>query len=113
MIPSTKVAPEKWRVPDYNERQGYGQFFVALAMLKLFEEAGLPKGVINFVPGSGGQVGTPAFTNPNLAGVHFTGSTEVFQNMWKTISENLKNMKYYPRIVGETGGKDFIFVHNT
>jgi 1-pyrroline-5-carboxylate dehydrogenase len=87
--------------------------YSAYWLMKLFEEAGLPKGVINFVPGSGGQVGTPAFTNPNLAGVHFTGSTEVFQNMWKTISENLKNMKYYPRIVGETGGKDFIFVHNS
>jgi 1-pyrroline-5-carboxylate dehydrogenase len=81
--------------------------------MKLFEEAGLPKGVINFVPGSGGQVGTPAMTNPNLAGVHFTGSTEVFQNMWKVISDNLKNMKYYPRIVGETGGKDFLFAHNS
>ena len=87
--------------------------YSAYWLMKLFEEAGLPKGVINFVPGSGGQVGTPAMTNPNLAGVHFTGSTEVFQNMWKTISDNLKNMKYYPRIVGETGGKDFIFVHNS
>lgn len=87
--------------------------YSAYWLMKLFEEAGLPKGVINFVPGSGGQVGTPAMTNPNLAGVHFTGSTEVFQNMWKLISENLKNMKYYPRIVGETGGKDFIFAHNS
>jgi len=87
--------------------------YSAYWLMKLFEEAGLPKGVINFVPGSGGQVGNPAMTNPNLAGVHFTGSTEVFQNMWKLISENLKNMKYYPRIVGETGGKDFIFAHNS
>jgi len=87
--------------------------YSAYWLMKLFEEAGLPKGVINFVPGSGGQVGTPAFTNSNLAGVHFTGSTEVFQGMWKTISDNLKNMKYYPRIVGETGGKDFIFAHNS
>ncbi len=87
--------------------------YSAYWLMKLFEEAGLPKGVINFLPGSGGQVGNPAFTNPHLAGVHFTGSTEVFQNMWKTISDNLKNMKYYPRIVGETGGKDFIFVHNS
>jgi 1-pyrroline-5-carboxylate dehydrogenase len=87
--------------------------YSAYYLMKLFQEAGLPKGVINFVPGSGGQVGTPAVTNPNLAGVHFTGSTEVFQNMWKTISDNLKNMKYYPRIVGETGGKDFIFAHNS
>lgn len=87
--------------------------YSAYHLMKLFEEAGLPKGVINFVPGSGGQVGTPAMTNPNLAGVHFTGSTEVFQNMWKVISDNLKNMKYYPRIVGETGGKDFIFAHSS
>ena len=87
--------------------------YSAYHLMKLFEEAGLPKGVINFIPGSGGQVGTPAMTNPNLAGVHFTGSTEVFQNMWKVVSDNLKNMKYYPRIVGETGGKDFIFAHNS
>jgi 1-pyrroline-5-carboxylate dehydrogenase len=87
--------------------------YSAYYLMKLFQEAGLPKGVINFVPGSGGQVGTPAMTNPNIAGVHFTGSTEVFQNMWKVISDNLKNMKYYPRIVGETGGKDFIFAHNS
>jgi 1-pyrroline-5-carboxylate dehydrogenase len=85
--------------------------YSAYWLMKLFEQAGMPKGVINFVPGSGGQVGNPAMTNPNLAGVHFTGSTEVFQNMWKLISDNLKNMKYYPRIVGETGGKDFIFAH--
>ncbi len=87
--------------------------YSAYWLMKLFEAAGLPKGVINFVPGSGGQVGTPAMTNPNLAGIHFTGSTEVFQNMWKLIADNLKNMKYYPRIVGETGGKDFIFAHNS
>lgn len=82
-------------------------------LMKLFEEAGLPKGVINFIPGSGGQVGNPVMASPFLAGVHFTGSTAVFQGMWKTISDNLKNMKYYPRIVGETGGKDFIFAHNS
>jgi len=87
--------------------------YSAYHLMKLFEEAGLPKGVINFVPGSGGQVGTPAMNNPNLAGIHFTGSTSVFQNMWKVISDNLKNMKYYPRIVGETGGKDFIFAHSS
>ncbi len=87
--------------------------YSAYHLMKLFEEAGLPKGVINFVPGSGGQVGTPAMSNPNLAGIHFTGSTAVFQNMWKVISDNLKSMKYYPRIVGETGGKDFIFAHNS
>ncbi len=87
--------------------------YSAYYLMKLFEEAGLPKGVINFVPGSGGQVGNPVMESPHLAGVHFTGSTAVLQGMWKTISENLKTNKYYPRIVGETGGKDFIFAHNT
>jgi 1-pyrroline-5-carboxylate dehydrogenase len=87
--------------------------YSAYHLMKLFEAAGLPKGVINFVPGSGGEVGVPAMNSPHLAGIHFTGSTAVFQGMWKTVSDNLKNMKYYPRIVGETGGKDFIFVHNS
>lgn len=82
-------------------------------LMKLFEAAGLPKGVINFVPGSGSQVGNPAMSSPHLAGIHFTGSTSVFQGMWKMVGENLSNMKYYPRIVGETGGKDFIFAHNS
>ena len=87
--------------------------YSAYHLMKLFEAAGLPKGVINFVPGSGGQVGAPAMNSSHLAGIHFTGSTAVFQGMWKSISDNLKNMKYYPRIVGETGGKDFIFAHNS
>ncbi len=87
--------------------------YSAYYLMKLFETAGMPKGVINFVPGSGGEVGVPAMSSPYLAGIHFTGSTVVFQGMWKTVSDNLKNMKYYPRIVGETGGKDFIFVHNS
>lgn len=87
--------------------------YSAYHLMKLFEAAGMPKGVINFVPGSGGEVGTPAMSSPYLAGIHFTGSTAVFQGMWKTVSDNLKTMKYYPRIVGETGGKDFIFVHNS
>ncbi|MBU2506758.1 MAG: L-glutamate gamma-semialdehyde dehydrogenase [Bacteroidetes bacterium] len=82
-------------------------------LMKLFEEAGLPKGVINYVPGSGGQVGNPVMASQHLAGIHFTGSTAVFQNMWKTVGDNISKMKYYPRIVGETGGKDFIFAHNT
>ncbi len=87
--------------------------YSAYYLMKLFKAAGLPKGVINFVPGSGGQVGNPVMESPHLAGIHFTGSTSVFQGMWKTIADNLKNMKYYPRIVGETGGKDFIFAHNS
>ena len=83
----------------------------AYYLSKLFEEAGVPPGVINMIPGSGGQVGDPVLAQPGLAGVHFTGSTPVFQNMWTTIGANIANYRTYPRIVGETGGKDFIFVH--
>jgi len=79
--------------------------------MKMLEEAGLPPGVINFVPGSGANVGDTCLADPNLAGIHFTGSTRVFQGMWKTIGENISNYKSYPRIVGETGGKDFVFAH--
>lgn len=81
--------------------------------MKILEEAGLPAGVINFVPGSGSAVGKICLADPHLAGVHFTGSTKVFQTMWKTIGENIEKYASYPRIVGETGGKDFVFVHNT
>ncbi|MGD1005954.1 MAG: L-glutamate gamma-semialdehyde dehydrogenase [Ignavibacteriaceae bacterium] len=87
--------------------------YSAYYLMKLWEEAGLPAGVINFIPGSGGEVGDPVLASPDLAGIHFTGSTSVFQGMWKTIGDNIHKAKYYPRIVGETGGKDFIFVHNT
>jgi 1-pyrroline-5-carboxylate dehydrogenase len=80
-------------------------------VMKLLMEAGMPPGVINFVPGSGGTIGDPAIAHPLFAGVHFTGSTGVFRNMWKTIGENIGNYRSYPRIVGETGGKDFVFVH--
>jgi len=79
--------------------------------LQMLEEAGLPPGVINFVPGSGANVGDTCLADPHLAGIHFTGSTRVFQQMWKTIGENIASYKSYPRIVGETGGKDFIFAH--
>jgi len=79
--------------------------------MQILEEAGLPPGVINFVPGSGADVGDTALASPYFAGVHFTGSTRVFQGMWKTIGENIHNYRSYPRIVGETGGKDFIFAH--
>ena len=80
-------------------------------IMNLLEEAGLPPGVINMVPGSGGQVGDPALASPDLAGIHFTGSTEVFKGMWASIGANIGQYKYYPRIVGETGGKDFVFAH--
>lgn len=85
----------------------YSAYFLA----ELWKEAGLPEGVINFIPGPGRYVGDPVLEKPDLAGVHFTGSTVVFQSMWKTIGANIKNYRSYPRIVGETGGKDFIFVH--
>jgi len=87
--------------------------FSSYYTMKLLEEAGLPAGVINFIPGSGGKVGNPVMASPDLAGIHFTGSTATFQHMWKTVGDNISNSKYYPRIVGETGGKDFIFAHKT
>ncbi len=87
--------------------------YSAYFLMKLWQEAGLPDGVINFIPGSGSQVGPKVMDDPNLAGIHFTGSTAVFQNMWKTIGDNIKEYKSYPRIVGETGGKDFIFAHES
>ena len=85
--------------------------FSAYWLMKLLEEAGLPPGVINLVPGSGGQIGAPAMAHPDLGGVHFTGSTEVFQDMWRTVGGNIAGYRSYPRIVGETGGKDFVFAH--
>jgi len=85
--------------------------YSAWQILKLLEAAGLPPGVINFVPGSGRAVGDPAIASPDFAGLHFTGSTSVFHGMWRTIGENLERYRGYPRIVGETGGKDFVFVH--
>jgi 1-pyrroline-5-carboxylate dehydrogenase len=85
--------------------------YSAWHVFKLLEAAGLPPGVINFVPGPGRQVGDPALASSDLAGLHFTGSTGVFHGMWRTIGENLSRYHGYPRIVGETGGKDFVFVH--
>ena len=82
-------------------------------LMQLFKEAGLPDGVINFVPGRGSMVGPNIIKDPNLAGVHFTGSTSVFQSMWKDIGDNIDSYKTYPRIVGETGGKDFILAHES
>ncbi len=85
--------------------------YSAYFLTQLWKEAGLPDGVINFVPGPGRHVGGPVIQQPEFAGVHFTGSTEVFNSMWKTIGENMSKYGRYPRIVGETGGKDFAFVH--
>jgi 1-pyrroline-5-carboxylate dehydrogenase len=81
--------------------------------LKVLEAAGLPPGVINFIPGDAAQVTNILLDSPELAGVHFTGSTEVFNSMWKRIGENVGRYKSYPRIVGETGGKDFIIAHTS
>jgi 1-pyrroline-5-carboxylate dehydrogenase len=80
-------------------------------LMKLYEAAGLPPGVINLVYGSGAEVGDPAIASPHLAGIHFTGSTAVFNGMWRGVANNLDNYRNYPRIVGETGGKDFIVAH--
>ena len=85
----------------------------AYYIMRLLEEAGLPPGVINFVPGRGAAVGDPALASPLFSGLHFTGSTGTFQSMWRTIGSNIDKYKSYPRIVGETGGKDFVFAHPT
>ncbi len=79
--------------------------------LKLLEEAGMPPGVINFVPGVAREITAVLLDSPELAGVHFTGSTEVFRAMWRKVGENIDRYRAYPRLVGETGGKDFIVVH--
>ncbi len=79
-------------------------------LMKLYMEAGLPAGVINFLPGSGGLISNVVLSSPDFAGFHFTGSTEVFRSLWKQIASNLERYRTYPRIVGETGGKDFIFI---
>lgn len=81
--------------------------------MEILEEAGIPAGVINFVPGAGREVGDVCLASPDLAGIHYTGSTKVFQSMWKTVGNNIDKYKAYPRIVGETGGKDFVFAHPT
>ncbi|MEV5486345.1 L-glutamate gamma-semialdehyde dehydrogenase [Streptomyces sioyaensis] len=87
------------------------QTLAAVLLMQLLEEAGLPKGVINLVTGDGKDVSEVALTHPDLAGIHFTGSTKTFQHLWKTVGNNIENYKTYPRLVGETGGKDFIVAH--
>ena len=87
------------------------QILSAWYTLQLLHEAGLPKGVINFLPGDPAMISEIALSHPDLAGVHFTGSTGVFNSMWKTIGQNMGKYRSYPRIVGETGGKDFIIAH--
>jgi 1-pyrroline-5-carboxylate dehydrogenase len=87
------------------------QIYSAGVLMEIFREAGLPGGVVNMIFGDGPTIGKVCFSSPDLAGLHFTGSTKTFQYMWKTIGENIHNYKSYPRIVGETGGKDFVMVH--
>jgi len=82
-------------------------------LMKILEEAGLPAGVINFVPGSGSLISSIVLKHRDLAGIHFTGSNATFNTLWKQVSENLSIYKSYPKLVGETGGKDFIFAHNS
>src|SRR6266850_4548608 len=85
----------------------YSNYF----LLKLLEEAGLPPGVVNFVPGPASQISERVIADRHLGGIHFTGSTEVFQSLWKQVATNLTGYADYPRLVGETGGKDFILAH--
>ena len=87
------------------------QLLAAAVTIELLEEAGLPPGVINLVAGPGAAVSQVAVRHPSLAGIHFTGSTETFQTLWRTVSDNLGTYRSYPRLVGETGGKDFVLAH--
>lgn len=80
-------------------------------LMKIFKEAGLPDGVVNFLPGKGSMIGKVTTSSPHLAGFHFTGSTETFNTIWKGIASNIDHYRTYPRIVGETGGKNFVMVH--
>lgn len=89
------------------------QIYSANVVMKIFKEAGLPDGVINMVTVDGPDAGEVIFENPDFAGLHFTGSTAVFKMLWKTIGNNIDKYKTYPRIVGETGGKDFVVAHKS
>jgi len=82
-------------------------------LMKILIEAGLPDGVINFVPGSGSTISNIVLAHPEFAGIHFTGSTTTFKGLWRQITDHLEHYRSYPKIVGETGGKDFIFAHNS
>ena len=92
-------------------KPAYTQIYSAQVLMELFKEAGVPDGVINLVYVDGPTAGEVIFSHPDFAGIHFTGSTGVFQNIWKTIGQNIHKYRSYPRIVGETGGKDFILAH--
>jgi 1-pyrroline-5-carboxylate dehydrogenase len=94
-------------------KPAYTQIYSANVLMQVFKEAGVPDGVINLVYVDGPTAGNVIFNHPDFAGIHFTGSTGVFQHIWKTIGENIFKYKSYPRIVGETGGKDFVFAHKS
>src|SRR5439155_11525710 len=85
--------------------------FSAYYLMRLYEAAGMPPGVINFIAGDAAMISNVLLSHRDLGGVHFTGSTEVFNDMWKTIGASMSSYRSYPRIVGETGGKDFIVAH--
>ena len=92
-------------------KPAYPQIYAANVIMKVFKEAGVPDGVINLIYVDGPVAGEVIFNHPDFAGIHFTGSTKVFQNIWQTIGTNIHKYKTYPRIVGETGGKDFVLAH--
>jgi 1-pyrroline-5-carboxylate dehydrogenase len=94
-------------------KPAFSQIYAANVVMEIFREAGVPDGVINLIYVDGPTTGDIIFKHPEFAGIHFTGSTGVFQNIWKAIGENIEKYKSYPRIVGETGGKDFILAHKT
>lgn len=94
-------------------KPAYPQAYAANVIMQVFKEAGLPDGVINLIYVDGPVAGEVIFNHPDFAGIHFTGSTKVFQNIWQTIGNNIHKYKTYPRIVGETGGKDFILAHQS
>lgn len=94
-------------------KPAYTQIYSAQVLMELFKEAGVPDGVINLIYVDGPVAGDVIFSHPDFAGIHFTGSTGVFQQIWKTIGQNISTYKTYPRIVGETGGKDFILAHHS
>ncbi|MFN2289656.1 MAG: L-glutamate gamma-semialdehyde dehydrogenase [Anaerolineae bacterium] len=87
--------------------------YTAYQIMRVLMDSGLPPGVINFLPGDGAAVGDPVLASPHLAGVHFTGSTGTFQRIWRTVGNNISSYRYYPRVVGETGGKDFVVAHDS
>lgn len=94
-------------------KPAFTQVYAANVIMKVFKEAGLPDGVINMILVDGPEAGNIVFKNPDFSGIHFTGSTKVFQTIWKEIGENISTYKTFPRIVGETGGKDFVLAHKS